>query len=44
MLESDDVEIAPPGVDQGGSYPATTAELYYWRPEYFRRRQELKGD
>lgn len=42
MLEIDDIEVAQPGVDQGRTYPATTAELYYWRPEYFRRRQPLK--
>jgi hypothetical protein len=37
-IEDDDIEVATPGVDQGRTYPSTVAELYYWRPEYFRRR------
>jgi hypothetical protein len=44
LLRAEDIEVASPGVDQGQTYPATTAELYYWRPEYFRNKPATEGD
>jgi hypothetical protein len=43
ILTAEDIEVAPPGIDQGRTYPATTAELYYWRPEYFRKKPPHQG-
>jgi hypothetical protein len=42
-VTAEDIEVASPGVDQGQTYPATTAELYYWRPEYFRKKSTHRG-
>jgi hypothetical protein len=42
-LTADDIEVAARGVDQGRTYPPTVAELYYWRPEYFRRARPAPG-
>lgn len=34
---TEDVERPMPGVDYGLTYPTDRTELYYWRPNYWRR-------
>lgn len=38
----DAIEVSQPGVDYGKTYPSDNTCLYYWRPTYWRRKENAR--